>query len=400
MIETVNISLLLLCGVAFALAASLFLLHRIFSNSTSTTLANVQLITNWPDLPQGWWTDSERFQTEKRAIFSQTWICASHRSRFVKAGDYIAFDIAGFRALLMLGKDGTVRAFHNICRHRAFPVAKKASGSSTVLGCRYHGWSYDTKGQLTKAPHFDNVPGFEKSQNGLFPIHTRMDDGGFIHVNMSASEAAGDEDALHIKKTSQLAGISQNSHFIDSWEVKGNFNWKAIVSDSQQTFQTPTTDGISRLFSAKDSMPTGPQRLGLLTTISSKPSSPLWYQVTYSPDSVGQTTVRCDVYSTKKPDPHAFDSNTKASLKEQIQALVHQHEGIYTKLAGPDFNALSGGYEQAKISDMVDAHLEKEKLQGQEIKPAAIQQQCRSAAYMQAEGICKAMECGSEELAW
>lgn len=127
----------------------------------------------------------------------------------------------------MLGKDGTVRAFHNICRHRAFPVAKKASGSSTVLGCRYHGWSYDTKGQLTKAPHFDNVPGFEKSQNGLFPIHTRMDDGGFLHVNMSASEPTVNE-LSHIKKTSRLAGISQNSHSIDSWEVKGNFNWKVV----------------------------------------------------------------------------------------------------------------------------------------------------------------------------
>lgn len=151
----------------------------------------------------------------------------SHRSRFVKAGDYIAFDIAGFRILLMLGKDGTVRAFHNICRHRAFPVAKKASGSSTVLGCRYHGWSYDTKGQLTKAPHFDNVPGFEKSQNGLFPVHTKEDGGGFLHINMSAGEAAGGE-MPHVITTSQIAGVIQSSRFVDSWEIKGNFNWKVI----------------------------------------------------------------------------------------------------------------------------------------------------------------------------
>lgn len=149
-------------------------------------------------------------------------------------------------------------------------------------------------------------------------------------------------------------------------------------------------------------MSTGQQRLGPLTTVSPKPGSPIWYQVTYSPDSVGQTTVRCDVYSTKKPDAHAFDSSAKANLEDQIQAMVHQHEGIYTKLTGPDFDALGGGCmfvehpnrdiladdhldEQGKIADMVDAHLEKEKLQGQDIKPATIQQ-CRSAAYMQAEG--------------
>lgn len=346
----------------------------------------------------------------------------SHRSRFVKAGDYIAFDIAGFRVLLMLGKDGTVRAFHNICRHRAYPVAKKASGSSTILGCRYHGWSYDTKGQLTKAPHFDNVPGFEKSQNGLFPIHTRVDDGGFLHINMSAGEPVGDE-LSYIKKTSRLAGFSQSSHFIDSWEIQGNFNWKVIGSsstpmrkmkravqcansslanDSQNALQTPATNGISRLFSAKDSASTGQQRLGPLTTVSPKASSPMWYQVTYSPDSVGQTTVRCDVYSTKKPEAHAFDSNANASLKDQIKAMVHQHEDLYTKLTGSDIDALGGGCmfmeylkrdlsanghldEQAKIADMIDAHLEKEKRQGQDIKPATIQL-CRSAAYKQAEG--------------
>ncbi|KAJ4194776.1 hypothetical protein NW755_002193 [Fusarium falciforme] len=398
MLVSIDISPYVLCGAALALAASLFWFYRTFFNPTSTTIANVPLLTKWPDLPPGWWTDSERFQIEKRAIFSQTWICVSHRSRFVKAGDYISFDIAGFRVLLMLGKDGIVRAFHNICRHRAFPVAKKASGSSTVLGCRYHGWSYDTTGQLTKAPQFDNVPGFEKSQNGLFAIHTRVDDGGFLYINMSASEPAGGE-LSHMNKTSQLAGITQSSHFIDSWEVQGNFNWKVIAKDTQHTFQTPATEGVSRLFFAKDSVSTDQQRLGPLTIVSPKPGSPIWYQVTYSPDSVGQTTVRCDVYSTKKPDAHAFDSSAKANLKDQIQAMVHQHEGIYTKLTGPDFDALGGGYEQAKIADMVDAHLEKEKLQGQDIKPATIQQ-CRSAAYMQAEGICRAMECGSEKLAW
>lgn len=123
-----------------------------------------------------------------------------------------------------------------------------------------------------------------------------------------------------------------------------------LADDIQQAFQTPTANTASRLFSTKDSVSTGQQRLGPLTTVFSN-SSPLWYQVTYSPDSIGQTTVRCDVYSTQKPDAHAFDNNKRTKLKERIQAMVHQHEGIYTRLTGQGHNALDGGCRFMNLLD-------------------------------------------------
>jgi phenylpropionate dioxygenase-like ring-hydroxylating dioxygenase large terminal subunit len=59
-------------------------------------------------------------------------------------------ELAEFPILIILGKDHIIRAFHNVCRHRAYTITKKPAGSSLVLGCRYHGWSYDTKGNLVK----------------------------------------------------------------------------------------------------------------------------------------------------------------------------------------------------------------------------------------------------------
>ena len=130
---------------------------------------------------------------------------------------------------LILGKDNTVRTFHNVCRHRAFPVTKKASGSATILGCGYHGWSYNTRGELTKAPYFDNVPGFDRSENSLMEIQTKMDGSGFLHINLNSSKEANKNssppDAKRIGKPSR---ISQASRFLDSWEWKGNFNWKIL----------------------------------------------------------------------------------------------------------------------------------------------------------------------------
>lgn len=57
-----------------------------------------------------------------------------HSTRFKKPGDYFKLEIAGFPFLLIMGKDGAINGFHNVCRHRAYPIVRKDSGSSTVLG--------------------------------------------------------------------------------------------------------------------------------------------------------------------------------------------------------------------------------------------------------------------------
>ena len=164
----------------------------------------------------------------------QTWLYTSHSTRFNKPGDYQSFTIAGFPIFLILGKDGKIRAFHNVCRHRAYTVTKKESGSSLVLGCRYHGWSYNAYGSLTKAPHFDKVPGFDKSQNGLFEIHTLVSKYGFVFVNLRAGVEIpeGHFEGLDefVETTSRNRFGIMNSPSTLVWArsqtIDGNFNWK------------------------------------------------------------------------------------------------------------------------------------------------------------------------------
>lgn len=156
-------------------------------------------------------------------------MCIAHRSRFNKPGDYISLDFAGFPILVILGKDQIIRTFHNVCRHRAYTITKKAAGSSLVLGCRYHGWSYDTKGSLIKAPQFDGIEGFERSENGLFRVHTCIDRAGFVHINMTAGRI---DHAPEYEGTDGFAfdhGISARNKWLTGWELNGGaFNWKTI----------------------------------------------------------------------------------------------------------------------------------------------------------------------------
>ncbi|VUC35327.1 unnamed protein product [Clonostachys rosea] len=364
--------------------------------------------------PAGWWTSESFFQAERRAIFSKTWICVSHRGRFAKPGDYVAHELAGFRFFIILGKDDEIRTFHNICRHRAFPVTKKTSGSATVLGCKYHGWSYNTKGELTKAPQFDDVPGFDKSKNSLFEIHTKVDGSGFIHINLTGDQEPVDSDPPNAVKIGRPARVSPTSQFIHSWEMEGKYNWKA--ADPQRNGDdapNPSQGIISRAFFTHGLTPAGQLRFFPLTTIYTKSGRPFWYQVTLSPGSASSTTLRCELYSTKQSTISQI-GEIKAILESELKHSIQRYEDAYKK-------ALSRGENVGNLTaSAVSKHLKQEGVEGLEIKPAT-RQQYRSAAYLKAEqskidsilylkhgvpiliwirSVCQAMQCSNDKLDW
>jgi phenylpropionate dioxygenase-like ring-hydroxylating dioxygenase large terminal subunit len=149
---------------------------------------------------------------------------ATHISRFQKPGDYRTFEIVGFSFIVILSKDRQLRTFHNVCRHRAYAVTKKEYGSSTVLGCRYHGWSYDTKGKLIKAPEFENVKGFEKAANGLWEVKTAVKE-GLVFVNFDAGNEIHNIELTDSDRSMKRWKI-QDMKPITDWSVEGAFNWK------------------------------------------------------------------------------------------------------------------------------------------------------------------------------
>lgn len=141
-----------------------------------------------------------------------------------------------------MGKDSVLRGFHNVCRHRAYTVTRKPAGSSLVLasrlhaqsrttltsqqGCRYHGWSYDTKGKLTKAPKFDDIPSFKREENNLYQIWVKTDDNGFVFINFQGDWSVQDPDTRGLAEFANSSKISFASSMVDFWQAEGEFNWK------------------------------------------------------------------------------------------------------------------------------------------------------------------------------
>lgn len=202
-------------------------------------------------LPASWWTSEKVFELEKRAIFNKSWLFCTHSSRFKKAGDYHSFNFTGINFFIIKNKAGELNAFHNVCRHRAYPVIRKEKGSSIVVGCKYHGWSYNTDGKLTKAPHFDNVEGFKKEENSLFPIKTHVTSQGLVFVNFcNDPEQLIEFDEWYKGLSSELDEFDFTDYeYHMSYELDGQFNWKTLMDGYQECYHCPTAHpGLNSAF--------------------------------------------------------------------------------------------------------------------------------------------------------
>jgi choline monooxygenase len=121
-------------------------------------------------IPNTWYLSEEIADLERRAVFGNTWQAAGRRDLVEKPGQFLTTDIGGEPILVVRGEDGTLRAFINVCRHRAARVCAEECGTATKFRCHYHGWTYDLRGALRGLPEFDGVEGFRREDNGLPPV--------------------------------------------------------------------------------------------------------------------------------------------------------------------------------------------------------------------------------------
>ena len=210
-------------------------------------------------LPASWYSSKEIYELERRAVFSRKWLLTTHKLRFPKTGDWLKFNIAGYAFILVRDKDGNVNAFHNICRHRAFPVVTEDGGSARIFSCQYHGWSYGLNGKLAKAPHYQELDGFDKSQNGLFPIQVHVDRNGFVWLNLDADDKpmiSWDRDFAGIDLQSRFEGFDFEDYDFDSgWESIGEYNWKAVADNYNENRQHHTDNAGPFVIDARKSIP-------------------------------------------------------------------------------------------------------------------------------------------------
>lgn len=139
-------------------------------------------------LPARWYWERAIWQVERRQIFAREWQLTCHVSDLPDPGDYVAAEVAGYRFFVIRDRDGALRGFHNVCPHRASQLLDDGRGHCDLLRCRYHGWVFDTAGNLRRAPDFGEADWFRKEDHGLMPIRVETWR-GLVFANFDADAA-------------------------------------------------------------------------------------------------------------------------------------------------------------------------------------------------------------------
>jgi phenylpropionate dioxygenase-like ring-hydroxylating dioxygenase large terminal subunit len=127
------------------------------------------------------------FARERARLFERSWLYAGHTGQLEQPGSYFTLRVGHVPLVVVRDRDGMLRAFVNVCRHRGAEVVAGA-GRCTTLQCHYHAWTYGLDGALRAAPRSEADPDFDRDQLRLRPA--QVDTWGpFVFVNADADAA-------------------------------------------------------------------------------------------------------------------------------------------------------------------------------------------------------------------
>ena len=180
-------------------------------------------------IPSSWYADPEIADAERRHVFGGTWLAAGRVDQLPQVGSFFTADIAGEPILVVRDGDGVLRAFHNVCRHRAARVMQAECGQATRLRCPYHGWTYDLAGRLRGTPEWDGVAEFRREDNGLVPL--AVDTWGplvWVHSGAAAQSLA--DFLAPLPERTAGPGL-EALRFVQRRRYELRCNWKVFVDN-------------------------------------------------------------------------------------------------------------------------------------------------------------------------
>ncbi|KAI8687446.1 Choline monooxygenase, chloroplastic [Fusarium sp. Ph1] len=390
-------------------------------------------------LPASWYRSAAMYELERRAIFSRKWILLTHKLRFKKAGDYVSFTEAGFSFFLVMDRDGQINAFHNVCRHRAFPIVTQGCGNAAILSCKYHGWSYGFKGNLAKAPRFETVPDFDKTKHNLLPVNLRIDAKGFIWINLEAGKPsiAWEEDFDGVDTQERLApyDLMNDYHYDHTWTMEGDYNWKTLADNYNECYHCPTghpgVNAVSNLAAYrvetkgghiqhfnqnKDETDTTMQVASsfLFPNACFTVTPDFFYMMRCIPMSAGKTLMEYDVFRHNNTDDDNF-KRINEFFNQVLQEDKDLCNGTQKNLEGGIF--INGQlhpekekgpiFFQETIRQVVMEHRAREEEAGHDIWPASPPPTAamKTGKFEEEEAFCAKLDMGacdgaSEQLSW
>jgi phenylpropionate dioxygenase-like ring-hydroxylating dioxygenase large terminal subunit len=179
-----------------------------------------------------------------------SWQIVCHANAIPKAGDYATLDLGRDSILAIRAADGSIRAFHNVCRHRAARLVEGSGSCGALIRCPYHGWSYGLDGSLRGVPVRESFPGLDTAGLGLKPVRTELFL-GFVWVAVTGEPPPlaetwapflEDFAPYQFEALEPLGPIYQ-----EDWQV----DWKVTMDNYLESYHVPVGHpGLNRMFTA------------------------------------------------------------------------------------------------------------------------------------------------------
>jgi len=177
--------------------------------------------------PASWYLEPGLLELERDTVFSDNWIAVGRVAQVAQPGEYLAGSSLKRPWVVVRHTDGSLRAFHNACRHHA-AVVLEGSGCVEALTCPYHGWTYSLDGSLKAAPRMAGVENFDRETMGLRPLAVdTWNDYVFVHFGEPRPLL---NDLALLDERMAAAGPARLHHAITrSYTVR--CNWKVFVDN-------------------------------------------------------------------------------------------------------------------------------------------------------------------------
>jgi glycine betaine catabolism A len=197
-------------------------------------------------LPGHDYTERELFAQEQRMIFERMWVCALRADEIADPGAFRVAAIGSESVIIVRNRNGKLRAFLNVCRHRGARICAEEEGQvRRNLRCAYHAWTYDLDGRLVAAPNLVAMPDVDRDAYGLIRVSVR-EWLGYVWVCV-AEEPPSFQDTVIADVTARLGDPEAiSSYHVEELKVGRRIvynvqaNWKLIVENFMECYHCAT----------------------------------------------------------------------------------------------------------------------------------------------------------------
>jgi carnitine monooxygenase subunit len=197
----------------------------------------------------GWvYHDAGFYAAEQDRVIRPSWQIVCHISDIDSAGDWHSLDYAGESIIVIRGDDGAVRAFHNVCRHRASRLVDGSSGCAKKLVCPYHGWTYEQDGRLSGVPNKADYGSLDLTPLGLNRAECEIWQ-GFIFVRLAGNGPGVAEMMAPYEAMIAPYRLPEMRAFGRVTLRPRAVNWKNVADNYSDGLHIPVAHpGLTRLF--------------------------------------------------------------------------------------------------------------------------------------------------------